>query len=74
MNFVLYNYVVIGKLIKDYSFLHSENQRKLAMHLTLNVLADYELLFNVDSCDEECLSADLEMLFQMIFLREKIVI
>ena len=28
INFVLYNYVVIGKLIKDYSFLHSVNQRK----------------------------------------------
>ena len=25
---------------------------KLAMHITLNVLADYELLFNVDTCDE----------------------
>ena len=22
------------------------------MHITLNVLADYELLFNVDTCDE----------------------
>ena len=27
-NFVLYNYVVIGKLIKDYSFLRLVNQRK----------------------------------------------
>ena len=45
-------YVVIDKLIKHYSFLYSENQRKLGMHITLNVLADYELLFNVDTCDE----------------------
>ena len=22
------------------------------MHITLNVLADYELLFNLDTCDE----------------------
>ena len=51
-NFVLYNYVVIGKLIKNHSFLHSVNQRKLAMHITLNILADHELLFNVDTCDE----------------------
>ena len=51
-NFLLCNYVVIDKLIKDDSFLHSLNQRKLAMHITLNVLADYELLFNVDTCDE----------------------
>ena len=51
-NFVLSNYVVIDKLIKDHSFLHSLNQRKLAMHITLNVLADNELLFNVNTCDE----------------------
>ena len=52
-NFVLYNYVVIDKLSKDYSFLHSVNQRKLAIHLTLNVLTDYEFLFNVDTSDED---------------------
>ena len=40
------------KLIKHHFFLHSVNQRKLAMHITLNVLADYQLLFNVDTCDE----------------------
>ena len=52
-NFVIYNYVVIDKLIKHHHFfLHSLNQRKLAMHITLNVLADYKLLFNVDICDE----------------------
>ena len=51
-NFVLYNYVVIDKLIKNNSFLHSLKQGKLAMHITLNVLADNELLFNVDTCDE----------------------
>ena len=51
-NFVLYNYVAIDKSIKNDSFLHSLKQRKLAMHITLNVLADYELLFNVDTCDE----------------------
>ena len=51
-NFVLYNYVVIDKLIRNNYFLHSLNQRKLAMHITLNVLADNELLFNVDTCDE----------------------
>ena len=51
-NFVLYNYVVIDKLIKNNSFFHSMNQRKLAMHISLNILADNELLFNVDTCDE----------------------
>ena len=51
-NFVLYNNVVIDKLIKRHSFLHSVNQRKLAMHITLNVLIDYKLFFNVDTCDE----------------------
>lgn len=51
INFVLY-YVVIDKLIKNHSFLHSVNQRKIAMRITLNVLADYELLFDVDTCDE----------------------
>ena len=49
---MIYNYEVIDKLIKHHSFLHSVNQRKLAMHITLNVLADYELLFNVDTCDK----------------------
>ena len=39
-------------MIKNNSFFHSVNQRKLAMHITLNVLADNELLFNVDTCDE----------------------
>ena len=51
-NFVLFNYVVIDKLIKNNSFLYSLNQRKLAMHITLNALADNELLFNVDTCDK----------------------
>ena len=51
-NFVLYNYVVIDKFIKDDYFLHSLNQRKLAMHITLNVFADNGLLFNVDTCEE----------------------
>ena len=46
-NFVIYDYVVIDKLIKHNYFLHSVNQRKLA----LIVLVDYQLL-NVDSCDE----------------------
>ena len=66
-NFVTYNYVVIDKLIK---LLHSVNRRKLAMHITLNVLADYELLLNIDTCDEgrsiekyeECLSGVLQIL------------
>ena len=69
-SFVIYNYVVIDWLIKHHYFLHSVNQRKLTMHITLNVLADYELLFNVDTCDEghsiekykECLSRALQML------------
>ena len=39
--------------MKNHSFhYHSRNQRKLAMHIALNVLADYELLFDVDTCDE----------------------
>ena len=49
---VLYNYVIIEKLIKIILFFHSVNQKKLAMLKTLNVLVDYELLFNVDTCDE----------------------
>ena len=49
---MIYYYVVIDKLIKHFSFLHSINQRKLAMYITLNVLADYKLLFNVEICDE----------------------
>ena len=51
-NFVLYKCVVMGKLIKNLSFLHSVIQKKLSMHIALNVLADYELLFNIDTCDE----------------------
>ena len=47
-----YNYVVIDKVIKIHSFLRSVNQKKLAMHITLNVWADNELLFNVEICDE----------------------
>ena len=50
-NFVLYDYVVIV-IDKNNSFLRSLNPRKLAMHITLNVLADNELFFNVDTCDE----------------------
>ena len=48
----MFNYVVIDKLIKHHSFLHSVNQRKLAMHIILNILADYELLFDVNTCDK----------------------
>ena len=71
-NFGKYNYVVIDKLIKHHSFLHSVNQRKLAMHITLDVLADYEIFLNVETCDEdhsienkykECLSGTLQMFF-----------
>lgn len=51
-NFVLYNYIVINKLTKCDSFLHSIHQRKLAMYITLNILADQNRLFHVDSCDE----------------------
>ena len=69
-NFVIYNHVVIDKLMKHSFFRHSVNQKKLAMHITLNILTDYELLFNVDTCDEglsrekiQCLSGVLQMLF-----------
>ena len=51
-NLVLYNYIVINKLVKNPSFLHSMNQRKLSMYMTLGVLANDELLFHVDSCGE----------------------
>ena len=51
-NLVLYNYIVINKLVKNPSFLHSMNQRKLSMYITLDVLANDEFLFHVDSCDE----------------------
>ena len=32
INLVLYNYIVINKLVKNPSFLHSMNQRKLSVH------------------------------------------
>ena len=51
-NFVLYNYIVINKLEKNPSFLHLMNQRKLSMYITLDVLANDELLFHVDSFGE----------------------
>ena len=51
-NLVLYNYIIINKLVKNPSFLHSINQRKLSMDITLDVLANDELLFHVDSCGE----------------------
>ena len=54
INLVLYNYIVINKLIKNPSFLHSMNQRKLSMYITLDVLANGEFLFHVDSCSEGC--------------------
>ena len=53
-NLVRYNYILINKLVKNPSFLvknpsflHSINQ---TMYITLNVLANDELLFHVDSC------------------------
>ena len=51
-NLDLYNYIVINKLVKNPSFLHSMNQRKLSMYITLDVLANDELLFHVDLCGE----------------------
>ena len=51
-NLVLYNYIIINKLVKNPSFLHSINQRKLSMYITLDVLANDELLFHVDPCGE----------------------
>ena len=51
-NLVLYNYIIINKLVKNPSFLHSMNQRKLSIYITLDVLANDELLFHVDSCGE----------------------
>ena len=51
-NIVLYNYIVIYKLVKNPSFLHSLNQRKLSMYIILDVLANDELLFHVNSCAE----------------------
>ena len=51
-NLVLYNYIIINKLVKNPSFLHSINQRKLSMYITLDVLDNDELLFHVDSCGE----------------------
>ena len=50
-NLVLYNYTVINKLVKN-PYLHSMNQRKLSMYITLDVLAKDELLFHVNSCSE----------------------
>ena len=51
-NFILYNYVVINKLTKDASFLRVENHRKIAMHITLDILAESDFLFHIDTCDE----------------------
>ena len=51
-NLLLCNYIVINKLVKNPFFLHSMNQRKLSMYITLDVLANDELLFHVDSCGE----------------------
>ena len=51
-NLVLYNYIIINILVKSPSFLHSINQRKLSMYITLDVLANDELFFHVDSCGE----------------------
>ena len=34
-NLVLYNYIIINKLVKFLCFLHSINQRKLTMYITL---------------------------------------
>ena len=51
-NLVLYYYIVINKLVKNPSFLHSMNQRKLSKYITLDVLANDELLFHVDSRGE----------------------
>ena len=50
-NLVLYNYIVINKLVKN-PFLHSMNQRKLSMYITMDALVNDELLFHVDSCVE----------------------
>ena len=62
-NFVMYNYAVIDKLVKHHFFLHSVNQRKLAMHISLNILADCELLFNVDTCDEGQSIKEIQRMF-----------
>ena len=51
-NLVLYNFIVINKLVKNPSFLHSINQRKLSMFITLDILANDELLFHVNSRGE----------------------
>ena len=66
-NFVIYNYVLIDKLIKHHFFLHSVNERKLAMHITLNVLANYELLFNVDTCDDSHSIEKIQRMFVWSF-------
>ena len=76
-NLVLYNYIVINKLVKNPSFLHSMNQRKLSMYITMDVLANDELLFHVDSCgdghsiekieEKKRLSGALLMHYQIIF-------
>ena len=52
INVVQYNYVVTNKPVKNPSFLLSINQRKLSMHITLDVLANDEFLFHVDSCGD----------------------
>ena len=65
-NFVLYNYILIGKLIKDYSFLNSVNQRKSAMHIKLDVLVDYEPLFQIDTCEEGHSIKKIERMFVWI--------
>lgn len=51
-NIVLYNYVVVNKLVRNSSLLRCPNHKKLMMHATLNILENAELLFNFDVCDE----------------------
>ena len=63
-NIVLYNHVVIGKLIKRYYFLHLVNQRKLTMYIISNVLANDELLFfNVVTFDEGHCIGQIQRMF-----------
>ena len=38
--------------MKQLSFVSSVTKMKLAIHITLNVLVDFKLLFNTDSYDE----------------------
>lgn len=50
-NMVMYNYIVIQKLVQLPAFRNAVSQRNVATQLTLSALTDADLLFASDMCD-----------------------